>query len=195
VGQNGGIGVKKLFALLIVLIFLAVVGGVAGMYYIRPDPTLTLNHESVPVKQKALDMVKRMSFEMVLTEEDVNNVLKQSLAQNPHRSKDVEVRGAHFTLAGDRLISDFNLLWKNRIPAGLQVTYRLAWHAPNLTATVESVKLKDFSLPNDSVENLTLPVGQELPKPLKIKDVEFGEGELKIVLQKPSLSDLKDLIG
>lgn len=186
---------KKFLICLIVLLILVVAGGVGALYYVRPDPTLSLDYKNVDMNKKALDMVKRMSFKMVLTDEDVNNVLIKSLAKNPYRNKDVLVQGARFTLEGDRLVSDLSLLWKDRIPAGLKVTYRLSWNAPNLTATVESVRLKDIDLPNDTVDDLSLPIGQELPKPLKIKDVTFGQGEMTVELQKPSLSDLNDLIG
>jgi hypothetical protein len=186
---------KKLFIALFVLIFLAVAAGIAGVYYIRPDATLTLQHEKVDLKKKTLDMAKRMSFEIKVSEADVNNVLKKSLAQNPQRSKDVLVQGARFTLEGDRLIADLSLLWKNRVPAGLQVIYRLTWSNPNVIAKVEQVKLKDITLSPGTVEDLVLPIAQDLPKPLKIENVAFGNNELIIKLKKPSMMDLAELLG
>ncbi|MBW5445466.1 hypothetical protein GE107_05245 [Cohnella sp. CFH 77786] len=186
---------KKLLVSLFVFLILITAAGAYGLYYIRPDPMLSLDYESVPLKDKALDMVKRRSLVLVLSEDDVNNVLKRSLADNPRRYPDVEVRGARFALSGDRLVSDLSLMWKDRIPTSMQVTYRLGWQAPNLTATVESVKIKDIRLPEDTVDNLTLPLGEELPKPLKIKKVTFGDGEIRFEFRKPSLSDLKELAG
>jgi hypothetical protein len=183
--------VKKLF----VLLLLAAAAGVGAIYYVRPDPALNLQYEPVAIKEKALEMVKRMSFDMILSEEDVNNVLKKSLAQNPVRNRDVEVRGANFTVAGDRLTADLSLLWKNRIPAGVQVIYRLSWQQPDLVATVEQVKVKSVNLPSSLADDLVLPIGRELPKPLKIKEVQLGEKEVTIVLQKPGLMDLQQLIG
>jgi hypothetical protein len=187
--------VKKLFGFLFVLLLLAAAAGVGAIYYVRPDPALNLQYEPVAIKEKALEMVKRMSFDMILSEEDVNNVLKKSLAQNPVRNRDVEVRGANFTVAGDRLTADLSLLWKNRIPAGVQVIYRLSWQQPDLVATVEQVKVKSVNLPSSLADDLVLPIGRELPKPLKIKEVQLGEKEVTIVLQKPGLMDLQQLIG
>lgn len=186
---------KKLIAFLFIAALLAAAAGVGGLYYVRPDPTLTLDYDEVPVKERALDMAKRMSFELALSEADVSNVLKRSLALNPRQNKDVEVRGAHFALKGERLVADLNLLWKDRVPVGMQVTYLLSWKDPYLSATVEKVNVKAIGLPADMVENMSVPIGQELPKPLKINSVAFGEGEMVITLKKPNLSDLKDLIG
>jgi hypothetical protein len=194
-GENGGIILKKLLIGLFVLILFGVVGSVAILYYIRPDVTLTLEHQPVPVNQRVLDMVRRTSLELVLTEEDVNNILKESLARNPQRSKDVEVRGAQFRLSGNLLVADYHLKFKQRVSTALHVTYRLAWNDPDITATVTDVKLKDISLPAYMVEDLSLPIGKQLPKPLKIKDVQFGDKKLKILFQRPSLKELRDLIG
>jgi hypothetical protein len=177
------------------LILFGVVGSVCMLYYIRPDVSLSLEHQSVPVKQRVLHMVKRTSLELVLTEDDVNNVIKESLSRNPQRSKDVEVQGAQFHLSGNLLVADYNLLWKQRVSTALHVTYRLAWSDPDITGTVSDVKLKDISLPASLVENISVPIGKELPKPLKIKDVEFGDKQMKIIFRKPSLMDLRDLIG
>lgn len=186
---------KKLLITLFVLVFLAGAAGVGALYYIRPDPELTLANEPVPVKQRALDMVKRLSVEMILNEEDVNNALKKSLADNPQRGKDVVVQGANFDLQDDLLVADLSLLWRDRIPTAMQVTYRLAWKSPNLVATVEQVKVKDITLPSDTVGNLSFPIGQELPKPLKIRDLKFDGDEIRLQFQKPSIADLKELIG
>ena len=180
--------------ILLLLAFLLIVGalGVYGIYYIRPDPTLNLDYRPVSLKDKALDMVKRMSTELVLTEEDVSNLLKQALSENPPQIPDVEVLGAQFALTDRQLTADLRLLWKKRIAAGMQVTYTLAWSDPNLTARVESVRLQSFNLPKDMVEDVAIPIGQQLPSLVRIKDMEFGGQAIRIRLQPPSLKELAE---
>ncbi len=186
---------KKLFGVLFVLILLAAAAGAAGLYYIRPDPMLTLDYEPVSLEDKALDMVKRMSLDLKWTEADLNNALKMALAKNPRPSRDVMIRGADFSLSGNLLTADLNLLWKDRVPAGMQVIYRLSWQDPDLMASVEKVQVKGIGLPAEWAEDLTVPLGRSLPQPLKIQDIRFGENELTIVFQKPGLTDLRELVG
>lgn len=181
---------RKLILFLFVLLVIVGGSGVYGLYYIRPDPTLTLDYEPLSLKDKALDMAKRLSPELVLTEEDVNNLLKQALAEHPKQSPDVEVLGARFTLEGNRLQADLRLLWKGRVTAGMQVDYLLGWSEPNLTADVESVKLKGIKLSSGLTQDLAVPIGEELPPLIRIRNIEFGEREIRIRLDLPDLSGL-----
>ncbi|TJY40781.1 hypothetical protein E5161_16695 [Cohnella pontilimi] len=185
---------KKLFIGLFLLLFFCVAGAVGTLYYIRPDIGLNLEHRPVPVKQRVLSMVERRSLELVLTEEDINNVIKESLSRNPRRSKDIEVQGAQFSLSGNILTADYSLKWKQRVTAALRVTYLLSWNDPDIIGTVTDVRVKDISLPTSLAENIALPIGEQLPKPLKIKNVAFGDHEVKIAFQKPTLEDLRQLI-
>ncbi|WP_276356277.1 hypothetical protein [Cohnella caldifontis] len=185
---------KKLLFALIVLIVLAAGAAAAGLYYVRPDPMLNLDHGTVSLKDKAMDMAKRMSFDLRLSEEDVNDVLKAYLEEHPQRGPDVTVEGAQFGLSDDRMTADLRLLWKDRVPFGMRVVYRLEWRDPDLEAVVESVRVKDVSLPNDLVDSLSVPIGQELPELLKIKDVAFSGHEIIIRFRKPELSDLRKLL-
>lgn len=187
---------RKLILFLFVLLLLVGGLGVYGMYYIRPDPTLTLDYEPISLKDKALDMAKRLSPELVLTEEDVNNLLKQALAEHPKQSPDVEVLGARFTLLNSRLHADLRLLWKERVTAGMQVDYLLRWSGESLTAEVDSIKLKGIKLSSSLTQDLVVPLGEELPALIRIRNIEFGEREIQIRLDLPNLSDLmKDQAG
>lgn len=182
---------RKLIFFLFTLALLAGIIGVCGLYYIRPDPTLTLNYSSLSLKDKALDMVKTMSPEIVLTEEDINNLLKEALAEHPRPIPDVEVRGAHFALSGNRLTAELRVMWKDRIAAGVQVKYVLAWHEPELIATVESIRMKDIVLPASIMETIAIPIEQQLPDFVGIRDVQFGARDITIKLR----ADIPDLLG
>ncbi|WP_256758723.1 hypothetical protein [Cohnella sp. WQ 127256] len=186
---------KKLLISLFVLIVLVVIAGVGSLYYVKPDQNLDLVYEEVPLKDRALDMVRRMSPELILTSEDINNLSKKSIADNPQVEKDVLVTGADFNLDGDLLLADLNVIWKDQISAGLKITYRLHWNHPNVVATVEKAMMKGITLPNSMFSDRIIPIGEDLPKLLKINKLEWGGGEVKVKFQKPSLSDLRELIG
>jgi hypothetical protein len=186
---------KRLVITLFVLAFLAVIAGVGALYYIKPEHDLDLAYEKVPLEERALDMVRRFSPELILTGEDLNNLAKKSIADNPQVEKDVMVTGANFTLRGDVLNADLNIIWKNQVSAGLQLTYRLHWVNPNVTATVEKAMLKGIELPKSMFSDRIIPIGAELPKLLKIKDLVWGDGEVKVLFQTPTLKDLQELIG
>jgi len=185
---------RKWLIRLTVLIIVVVIAALAGLWYIRPTESLDLNARKVPIRERALDMMKRTSLEMIVTEADVNNLLKAKLAEDPIVQQDVEVTGAKFTLLGDLLIADLNVLWKDLVPSTLRIVYRLSWENPDIVATVEEARIKGISLPKSSVAGFVVPLGDDLPKPLKVDRVEWGVGELKVRLKKPSLMDLKELL-
>ncbi|MFD0672499.1 hypothetical protein [Cohnella sp. GCM10027633] len=185
---------RKFIIGLFVFIIVAVIAAVAGLYYIKPSQALDLTYGKVPIRERALDMAKRMSLDMIVTESDVNDILKGELAEDPHVQPDVEVKGAKFALIGELLIADLNVLWKDLVPSSLRIVYRLKWEAPNIVATVEEAKIKSISLPKSSVSGFVIPLGDELPKPLKIEKIDWGVGEIKVKLKKPSLADLRELL-
>lgn len=185
---------RKFILSLLVFVIVVVITALGALYYIKPNQTLDLNYHQVPIRERALDMVKRMSLEMVVTEEDVNDLLKADLADDPFVQANIEVTGAKFTVLGELLVADLNVLWKDLVPSSLRIVYRLHWNNPNVVATVEEAKIKDISLPKSSISGFTIPLGNELPKPLKIEKMTFGVGEIKVKLKKPSLSDLSELL-
>jgi len=186
---------RKLFISLFVLVIIVVIALVGALYYVKPDQSLDLAYQKVPLKDRAIDMVRRMSPEMILTSEDLNNLAKKSIADNPQVEKDVVVTGADFDLQGELLIADLNIIWKDQVSAAIQVTYRLHWEHPNVVATVEKAKMKGIKLPNSMFSDRIIPIADDLPKLLKIKDLQWMDGEVKVVFQTPSIKDLQQLIG
>lgn len=186
---------RKILISVFVLVILAVIAGVGAMFYIKPDQMLNLEYQKVPLNERAVDMVKRLSPEMILTEEDIVNLSKQSIADNPQVEKDIVVTGAAFDLKGDLLIADLNIVWKNQIAAALKLTYRLRWENPNVVASVEQAKMKGMSLPSSAFSDRIISIGDKLPKLLIITGLEWGNEEVKVMFKKPGLSDLQKLIG
>lgn len=196
VRSKGGLPLKKLLFALITLVVLIAVGSVILYQLIKPAEHLDLAYEPVNLESKAVDMFKRLSTELVLSEADVNNLAKESIAGNPMYSPDVLITGARFRLlADDRLAADVNLKIKDRIPVGLTIVYRLKWESPNLSAEVQEASIRGVKLPNKGFENVVIPLGDELPKVVKIKDVTSDADGLKVAFRAPSASELRALIG
>lgn len=187
---------RKWLIRLTVLIIVVIFAALAVLFYIKPTETLDLTSRKVPIKERALDMLKRTSLELIVTEDDVNHLLKSKLAEDPVVQKDVEVTGAKFTVLGDLLIADLNVLWKDLVPSSLRIVYRLEWDDADssIVAVVAEAKIKAISLQKSSIAGFVIPLGDELPKPLKIEKIDWGVGEIKVKLKKPSLWDLKELL-
>ncbi|CAM3751282.1 hypothetical protein COLU111180_06660 [Cohnella lubricantis] len=186
---------RKLLAALIILILL--LGGAAAFayWYVSPPQQLGLDYEEVPLRSRALDMARRMSPELVLTEADVNNLGRQQVAAHRNYQPDVELTGARFRLEGGKLVADVTAKWKDRVPVGLQLTYRLRWASPNLIAQVEEAKLKNVGLPAEAFDDIVIPLGNELPEPLHVNDIRIESDQLVVEFRKPSLQDLRSLLG
>jgi hypothetical protein len=71
----------------------------------------------------------------------------------------------------------------------------LEWKEPNLVAIAEEAKVKAIVLPKSLFDDFLIPIGNELPKPLKVQSVRVSEDQMTIRLQKPRLRDLRELFG
>ena len=181
---------KKAGIALIILLIVLGAAGFGALRYISPNEALDLRYDRVPLGQRAIDMARRLSLDLVLTEADINNYGKEALARQPDYRPDVRIDGARFHLRGDRMIADVNVTIKKRIPARLTLTYKLEWRDPDLIAVIEEAKMKSITLPNRYFDDVVIPLGSEVPKLLKVKEVIPGDGKLTIRFQRPSLKDL-----
>lgn len=172
---------KRLFIAIVILLLLAVGGGWWLLSYVAPDEELDLTYQNIDVRQKATDMVKQLKAELVLTEADINNLIKKNL--DPNVGEQVVIDGAAFDLEGDRLIANMNVTYRDRVKAAVRAEYRLEWQNPNLALRPQSLAVKGFELPVNLLDtiivNLDLPIGDMV----EVRDVRF-EGESVRVLFK-----------
>ncbi len=182
---------RKLFIAFVVLVLLLAGALVGAYYYVAPSELLDLAYEEVPLESRALDMVRNLT----LSEDDVDNLGKKQLAANPEYQPGVIVTGARFRLEGGLLAADVNVKWKDRVPLGLHILYRLKWESPNLVAEVQEAKLKDIALPEGTVGDVTIPLQDELPKLLKIEDVRTEDGKIVVRFRRPTLQELRSLLS
>lgn len=181
---------KWLKRLITVVVILAVVliGGVWWLLsYIAPQQTLDLSYEHIDVRDKALSMVKRLKPELILTEADINNLVKMQLqngAGDKNLPEGMVMDGARFELDGDRMLAHLNVTYRDRIPAELLVTYQMTWESPNVIVEPISLDLKGISLPHDNLERFTIPLDLTAIQDLvSVGEVRFETDQIIIKLQ------------
>ncbi|MBH5318694.1 hypothetical protein I6N90_12885 [Paenibacillus sp. GSMTC-2017] len=173
--------VKRLFITLIVLIVIIVGAGWWFLSYIAPDKQLDMAHETIDIREKAASMVKRLKPELILTESDVNHLIKSHM--NPNIAEGIRVDGADFKLEENRLLADLNITYQERIPAQIQAEYRLEWQEPNLVLIPETLAMKGINLPLRMLESLTIPLDLPTADLVTVQSVKFEANQIKVLFK------------
>lgn len=181
---------KRLLAAIIVIILLF--GGALWwlLSYIAPDGQLDLRYEPIDLKAKALDTARKLKTELVLTEADINDLIKMHLKSeyasggageySLELAKDIRLDGAAFELEEDKLLARMNVTYKDRIPAELDAVYSLEWQSPNIALRPQSLSVKEISLPIGMLETIIIPLDLPLQDVVSIRDIQFEKNQLKI---------------
>jgi hypothetical protein len=162
---------RRIFVFFIVVLLIA-----AGLYYYTmPSEKLNLAYSELSTVQKVKEMMASRHFELRLSEEDVNNILKKELSLNPQLKNQWTVQGARFTLADNQLNAHLNVSYKYLFTTEIFSTYQLKWESPNLVLTPIKYQLKDIPVPVNWVgENpIRINIGSELPPFLEIRSMSF----------------------
>ncbi|MGO4547688.1 hypothetical protein AB4Z29_23135 [Paenibacillus sp. 2TAB23] len=182
--------VKRLLLLLIVMLLL--LGGALWwlISYIAPDEQLDLSYAPIDVKGKALDMVKNLKPELVLTETDIDHLIKQNLKSEYGNGeagssaimlrKDVRLDGARFELEKNRLVAHLNVTYKERLPAALEAVYALEWQSPNIVLRPHALSLKKSSLPLTMLDTIIIPLDLPAHDVVTVRDVQFENDRIRI---------------
>ncbi|WP_028612724.1 hypothetical protein [Paenibacillus harenae] len=188
--------IRRLLTTLVIVILL--LGGAAWwlLSYIAPDDQLDMSYEPIDVKAKAMDMVKKRKPELVLTESDINHLIKMHLQGKYAASgndgngdgaielaKDVRLDGALFELEEGRLVAHMNVTYKDRIPAVLDAVYRLERRDSNIALRPQSLSVKDIGLPLHLLETMIIPIDLPLQDMVKVRDVQFQKDQIKVLLK------------
>lgn len=173
-----GKALKRLFLTLVILLVLAAGAAWWLLSYIAPDEELDLSYQNIDVRQKATDMVKQLKPELVLTEADVNNLIKKNM--DPRINEHVVVDGAAFDLEGDRLIANMNITYRDRVPMAVRAEYLLEWQDPSLVLRPQSLTMKGIELPLDMLETIVVDLDLPAGDMAKVKDVRFDGGAVRV---------------
>lgn len=166
------------------LILLAIAAGGAVWWllsYIAPERELAMSYERIDVRAKALDMVKRLKPELVLTESDINHLIKMNLKRDI--ADNVLLDGADFKLQGSRLLAELNVTYMGRIPAEVRAEYNMEWRGTELVLTPQSLAVKRFELPIDWLETVVVPLDLPATDMVELDDIRFEAKQIRIMFK------------
>ncbi|GIP17957.1 hypothetical protein J40TS1_35990 [Paenibacillus montaniterrae] len=176
---------KKRWVLLplsFVLVLALLIGGL--IIYIAPSKQLTMDYTPIKLEDKLLGMVRNLSTDLVLTESDINALLKANMNRQPH--KQLTIEGAHFTLQDNILYADLNVLLADRVPAELHASYVVTWHDPELKLQPVGLKVKGLTLPVSWLNEITFPI-YDADETLIVIDRLYTQGNELVIKLKLSL--------
>jgi hypothetical protein len=156
----------------------------AAVQAVKPDRDLDLKYKEVSVVEKMLDIVKNRKLEVQLSEQDLNNLVKMQLSQHAVMPHNVTITGAQFKLDGDRVEADVNLLWDNKVAAAAKLFFLMEWKNPDLEITHLSTQIKQMQVPQEwfHLNPIRIPMTQNMPKMIGIKDIAFDPDAIRIIL-------------
>ncbi|MFS0840055.1 hypothetical protein [Paenibacillus sp. 1P03SA] len=169
---------KIIRRIIVVLLVLAVAAGLAAwglLTYIKPQQQLHLAYTDISLESQLVDIIRSKKPEVRLSDEELNQLGKKAIAKHARVSPDVTITGADFTRNGDNLTADVNLLWKNTVPVGAQMTFKLAWTGKELTVTHTDTHIRSFQVPQGlvSIAPAAISLDSYLPSLVHIKEVRF----------------------
>jgi hypothetical protein len=175
---------RKLFYTIVILAVISFGLFWAAVQAVKPDQSLDLNYKEVSVVEKTLDIVKNRKLEVQLTEQDLNNLVKKQLSQHAVMPNNVTITGAQFKLDGNRVEADVNLLWDNKVAAAAKLFFLMEWKNPDLEITHLSTQIKQMQVPQEwfHLNPIRIPMTQNMPKMIGIKDIAFDPDAIRIML-------------
>ena len=166
---------KRFILTLASLVVVVVLLGAAMAWYVRPTQALDLNYQEVDLQKKIESMVLETSLTIPLTDEELNNLFKQELNRNTEPVPHIRITGAHFSREGNELIADLNVLFREKVPAQIQLVYQLEWHSPDLKLLFVDARIKGKGIPGNwfNPGDILIPIEDKLPPFIIIKSVDF----------------------
>lgn len=170
--------IKRFVALAIILTILAA----GAAWYVRPAEPLDLSYVQLDLRDKLAAMLLNRRLETVLTEREVNDLLKQALSRRPELRPGVMVTGAAFALQEERLSAYTNLLLRQRLEVGTKLWFELGWTEPYLTAVHTGTEFRGISVPLEwfRLDPLQVDLNEYLPKHVSIREMVFEGSTVRL---------------
>jgi hypothetical protein len=177
---------RKLWRILALLLILGMLlaGGLHA--YVQPDHALDLVSSEISIREKLTDMLSRRRLEIVLSEAEVNGLIKKTLAEHADLRPDWTLTGAEFSLEGSQWVADVNMMYKGLWPVGAKMYFIMSWQEPYLTAVHTRTQIREVSIPLNwfQMQPLQIPLNDYLPKPAGIRGVMFQDHAIRIGLKR-----------
>jgi len=160
----------------VVLGLLIIAGGM--LVYISPDEDLTMDYSPVQLEEKLADIIRNLKPEIILTESDINAIIKSYMNTQLHDQLVVE--GAHFTVGDNRLYARLNVKAFDTIKAELNAVYAIEWQEPELKLVPVELKLKQLTLPSAWLKEITFPIYDANHSIISVERLSTSGNELVI---------------
>lgn len=127
-------------------------------------------------------MLKKRKFEVILTEQEVCDLIKKQLILSNGIFPKFQIKGARCELESNRLSAYMNLSYMNMIDIGTVSYFTLAWKEPNVTATYQRTEVKGIVLPTAwlTKKSIDIPISDSFPSILGVKNLAFEKDSLRI---------------
>uniref|UniRef100_A0A4Y8Q6I5 Uncharacterized protein n=1 Tax=Paenibacillus athensensis TaxID=1967502 RepID=A0A4Y8Q6I5_9BACL len=177
--------IRKWIVLLGLLVLLLAAACGAAVWFVKPQQQLDLTYSELRLGDKLMDMLRALSLQVTLNERDINDLAKKQLAAQPQLPHGLLLEGARFELRGDELAADVNLRWHNAVPVGARLLFQLSWHDGRLLLTHRQTTIRGVALPSGwlKLPELEVPLGEQLPPHVGVKDVVFEPSDVRIALK------------
>ncbi|NHN30276.1 hypothetical protein [Paenibacillus agricola] len=154
--------------------------------YAQPDRMLDLSYSELSIRDKLAAMLANRRMEVVLTEYEVNELLKKTLADRAELRENWTLTGAQFKLKGNEWTADVNLMYKGKWPIGAKLFFTVDWQDPYLTAVHTETQIKQISIPMEwfQLQPLQIPLNDYLPKPAGVRNVTFQDDMVRLALRR-----------
>ncbi|WP_068773963.1 hypothetical protein [Paenibacillus sp. FJAT-26967] len=167
--------IRRTVITLLILALLLALAGWGLLTYIKPQQPLNLNYKEISLESQAIDLLRTKKPEVRLSEYEINQLGKKGIAEATLPNPDVKITGAEFRLNGQDLTANVNLVWKDRVPVGAAMLFKLDWTGSQLRVTHTGTKIRDIDVPLSlvTVSPIDLPLESYLPRAVHISGVRF----------------------
>ncbi|ASS67160.1 MULTISPECIES: hypothetical protein [unclassified Paenibacillus] len=166
---------KIIGGFIVSLLVVALLAGGAAIWYVRPAEKLTLDHSPLDFRSKAAEMIQSGKAEVFLSQEDITNLVRAQLAENPQVRPELRIEGVRIQLDGERMAADISAKYKSLLTVGAKASYKLEWRSPDLILTPQSLSIRSLELPETMLDEIVIPVGSQLPPLVGIRSVTFRD--------------------
>jgi hypothetical protein len=150
--------------------------------YAQPSEALDLRYERYDLRHELAEMIRERRTSIVLSEAEINNLLKAELAERPVGTPYARLTGARFELVDGGLTAHLKLSVLDRADVGVRLSYALRWEEPNLIVQLQEARIKSVPIPAEWIPatNMAIRLTDRLPPFIGIRSVEINEDAVVI---------------
>lgn len=158
---------------------------IALIWYVQPAQSLNLQYTTYEIEHELEEMIRERRTSMELSEEEVNDLLKEELASHPVESPYARLVGAQFDLVDGGMVAHLHLLAMDRVDVGATLDYTFHWQEPEISAELQRARVKSVSIPQGQIPTprFAIDLSALLPPFVTVKSMDFNEDVIVLHFQ------------